>query len=108
MVSPSRLARLLAALALCLFVTACGKNKLTTENFDKLKDGMSVAEAEKLLGKGDREGDAGNSSAGAVGGVDLGGGTSGGGTVYVFERGDRKVRLTFRQDKLVHKMKEGF
>ncbi len=108
----SHFARLLLVLLLCLAVTACGKNKLTQENFDKLKEGSTtLEEAQKLLGKGEKEGgDGSNIAAGvgiAVGGV-ASAPTSGGGEVYVFERGDRKIRLTFRQGKLVHKQKEGF
>ena len=47
--------RLALVLLLCLAVPAC-KSKVTKANFDKIKEGMTLAEVEKILGKGTKEG----------------------------------------------------
>ncbi len=44
---------ILVALALATLLLAAGCNKLTKENYDKLKMGMSYAEVTAILGKAD-------------------------------------------------------
>ncbi|MFO0844180.1 MAG: hypothetical protein U0797_17555 [Gemmataceae bacterium] len=103
-----RCARFAAALALCLLTTACGNRKVTKANFDKVTEGMSLADVEKILGKGSKETGDGSNVAGQFGVAVMPQATSGGGDVYVWESGDKKITLTFRQDKLAHKQATGF
>lgn len=42
---------LAALLALSILITGCEKSKVTAENFDKVKVGMTVSEVKALLGK---------------------------------------------------------
>jgi hypothetical protein len=62
----------LGVLLLCLALPACGGNKrITKANYDRIKEGMSLADVEAILGKGDGEGGTslaeGSSVAGAAG-----------------------------------------
>jgi hypothetical protein len=107
MSSLPRCARLAAVLALCLLTTACVK-KVTKANFDKIKDGMTLAEVEKILGKGTKETGDGSNVAGQFGVAVMPAAASGGGDVYVWESGDKKITLTLRQDKVVHRQPSGF
>ncbi len=40
----------MVALVLCLGLTACGENKVTQENFKKLKNEMKESEVTKIMG----------------------------------------------------------
>ncbi len=73
----SRLGWLVVMLALSLLAGCGGHKRLTRENFDRIKEGMSLAEVEAILGRGEPEGGVGlaegSSVAGAAGiGGDLG------------------------------------
>lgn len=63
---------LFTILLICLFLPACSGNKRVTKaNFDKIKPGMTLADVEAIMGKGDGEGGTslpeGSSVAGAAG-----------------------------------------
>src|SRR6516165_8232821 len=95
----SRTLRLLICLLLCLMVSACGNAKLTKENFDKVKDGMTLDQVEEILGKGEKEsgGDGANVAA-QFGGVDVGGGLDlsarpNPGEMYKWESGTKIIRV---------------
>lgn len=108
MVNLSRYARYAVVLALCLLTTACVKSKVTKANFDKVKEGMTLAEVEKILGKGAKETGDGSNVAGQFGVAVMPAAASGGGDVYVWESGDKKITLHLRQDKVVTKQSAGF
>jgi hypothetical protein len=108
MPSLPRAGRLPLVLALCLLTTACIKTKVTKVNFDKIKEGMTLAEAEKILGKGTKETGDGSNVAGQFGVAVMPAAASGGGDVYVWESGDKKITLHVRQDKVVSKQASGF
>ncbi len=101
---PAKLVRLAAVLAVCLLLPAC-KTKVTKANFEKIKEGMTLAEVEKILGKGTKEtGDGSNIAAQA--GVDVVGlapASAGSGEVFKWEGGNNEIILTFRDGKVVHK-----
>src|SRR4051812_5592736 len=79
-----RLPRLLGILILCLLVPACA-TRVTKGNFDKVKEGMTLAEVEKILGKGTKEEGDGSNVAGQFG-VDVQGAPKvGGGEMYKWE-----------------------
>jgi hypothetical protein len=63
---PAHVIRLAMVLALCLLVPAC-KSKLSKANFDKVKDGMTLDDVEKILGKGTKEAGDGSNVAGQFG-----------------------------------------
>ncbi len=97
----SRILRVLStAIAMALVVTvfaACGSS-VSQSNFDKIKDGMTEAEVESILGKPSDSGGGGLSA----GGISI----SAGGKVWA--DGDRKITITFANGKVVSKLKSGF
>jgi hypothetical protein len=116
-----------AVLALCVLVPACGKKpKLTLANYEKIYDGMTLKDAQSILGKGEeltpgaKERPSG-SSVGAAAGIDMPapapepGPTllpriyfSAGATVMQWEEGQRVVQMVFVNDKMKVKEKKGF
>ncbi len=79
------LARFLVLLTL-VFVFACG-TKVTRENFDKIKTGMTVDEVHSILGSPDD-----TQSAGVQGIAS--------GSVEVWKDGDKSITVTFMNDKV--------
>ena len=73
---------LLATGLLILTVPGCGKPPVNKENYDRIKTGMTMAEVEDILGKGEEQ----VSGSGGIGGL------SGSGKMYKWVDGD-KVRL---------------
>jgi hypothetical protein len=102
-----RLGRTAFVVVLCLLAGACGKNRVTKANYDKITVGMTLSEVEAILGKGERgPGDARNIARGA--GVEIPGAEeSSGATAYCWERGDKKITIYFANDKVLTKAKEG-
>jgi hypothetical protein len=100
-------ARFVLILLVCLLLPAC-KSKVNKANYEKVKEGMSLAEVEKILGQGSKETGDGSNVAGQFGVAIPEGSTSGGGDVYTWENANATIRLTFRADKLVHKQATGF
>jgi hypothetical protein len=96
-----------AILLACLLLPAC-QSKVTKANFDKVKEGMTLEEVEKVLGKGSKETGDGSNVAGQFGVAIPSAPTSGGGDVYTWENSSSTIRLTFRDGKLVHKHATGF
>lgn len=93
--------------ALCLSLTGCGKDKLTKENFDKVKNDMTLAQVEAILGEGTSQGGDGANVAAQVG-VDVTGGAPAPSTVdYVWEKGSKSITVTFKQGKVVGKKSSG-
>jgi hypothetical protein len=102
-----RCIRLLLILLVCLLLPAC-QTKVNKANYEKVKEGMTLEEVEKLLGKGNIETGDGSNVAGQFGVALPSAPTSGGGDVYTWESGNNTIRLTFRDGKLVHKQATGF
>jgi hypothetical protein len=94
-------------LLISLLLPAC-QSKVNKANFDKVKEGMTLEEVEKVLGKGSKETGDGSNVAGQFGVAIPSAPTSGGGDVYTWESGTNTIRLTFRDGKLVHKQATGF
>jgi hypothetical protein len=98
-------------LALCVVVAGCGagagrKSRVTKENFDKIKVGMSQDDVVDLLGKGQPVGDGGGAAA-AVG-VDISGGQGPSNREeYTWTDGDKSINVTFRKEKVVGKTEKG-
>lgn len=100
-------ARFVLILLMCLLLPACNR-KITKANFEKVKEGMTLEETEKILGKGEKETGDGSNVAGQFGVAIPSAPTSGGGDVYIWENNTSTIRLTFRGGKLVHKQATGF
>ena len=91
------LCALLLAGLLILSLPGCGKPPITQESYDKIETGMTMAEVEDILGKGEEQ----VSTSGAIG--DL----SGSGKVYKWVEGDKVIRITFVNDKVSLKTATG-
>lgn len=99
--------RFVLLLWVCLLLSAC-QSKVNKANYEKVKEGMTLEEVEKTLGKGSKETGDGSNVAGQFGVALPSAPTSGGGDVYTWENGNSTIRLTFRDGKLVHKHVTGF
>jgi len=83
---------LLAGMALSL----AGCSKVTKGNYDKIKNDMTKAEVENILGKGEDSG-------GKVGVGDV----SISGAVTTWTDGDKQITVTFVNDKVTAKAQKG-
>jgi hypothetical protein len=94
-------------LVACLMLTGCGR-KLTKANFDKVQNGMSLSDVQQLLGKGEKEAGDGSNVAGQFGiALEGGGGGSKNVETYVWESGDKKITVYFRDGKVTSKNSTG-
>jgi hypothetical protein len=90
----------------CLFLASCA-NKVTKANYEKVAIGMTLAEVEKLLGKGSLQTGDGSNVAGQFGIAVMPPQVSGGGDVYLWETSKAAIRVTFKDGKVVHRQAEG-
>jgi len=98
--------RLALLVALCLLLVGCGKGRVTKENFDKIKNDMTLADVEEILKEGSQVGD-GSMVAGQFG-VDVGASRTPTTFDYVWERGNASITVTFnKQGKVVGKRSSG-
>jgi len=86
----------LAGFAMSLLV-GCGGSKVSKDNFDQVKNGMTVAEVEGILGKATDQGG---------GGVSLPG-VEASAKVMIWQDGDKKISVTFLNGKVTAKVQEG-
>ena len=77
-------------------LTGCG-SKVSKDNYDKIKDGMTLKEVEGLLGKGEVQTDLG----GSIGSV------TGSAKVVRWSDGDKSITVTFVNDKATVKTSSG-
>jgi hypothetical protein len=103
----SSLFRLALALGLCLLLPACVKSKVTKANFDKISNGLTLEEVEKVLGKGEKETGDGSNVAGQFGVAVTAPPAAGGGETYKWESPKATITVTFRQGKVVGKNQKG-
>lgn len=97
----SAIAVLVAAALLAL--AACEK-KVDQAHFDRVNTGMSLAEVEKIMGKGAKQ-DVGGVS---ISGSGIAGGKSSNAQVtYIWQDGQREIAVTFQDDKVISKNKSG-
>lgn len=87
----------LLSLAVVLLVAVAGCAKVTTENYEKITNGMTLAEVENILGRGT---------------VETGGGASFGdfsmsGKVVRWGSDEKHIQVTFVNDKVVAKAQQG-
>ena len=86
---------LLAAAAVVLPLAGC--NKVNTDNYEKIENGMSIEEVEDILGKGEKV----QGGSLSVGDIDASGHT------YSWKSGDKVITVTFVNEKVVAKAAEG-
>jgi hypothetical protein len=108
--------RLLPAvlLAMCLLAAGCTKDKVTKANFDKINDGMSLAEVEAILGKGEKEDNISKGDIAVKAGVNVGAigldsheNKKAPGDTYNWTKGDKKITVIFQNDKVMRKIPQG-
>lgn len=88
---------LAVAAAVGLLLVGCAPSRVTIENYDQIKDGMSQSEVETILGKPNKtEG----------GGFSLGD-FDAGGRVLVWKDGDRRIIVTIASGKVILKVQKG-
>jgi hypothetical protein len=90
-----KLSKLLTGVVLIAFlaVVVTGCSKVTKANYDKIENGMSRADVEKILGKGEASG-------GGVGDIS-------GAIVKWAKNDDVWITITFANDKVVTKAQNG-
>jgi hypothetical protein len=98
---------LVLLLALCSVISGCsGNNKVTKANYDKIKPGMTLADVEAVLGKGDSEEgldlSEGSGAAGALGITGMSAGSSRKSSIQWMKWGDdnKFIRIGFQGDKV--------
>ncbi len=97
--------RFIVVLVVCWPLSACGSSKITKENFDKLKLGMTLEDVQDILGEGSRQGDP-SSGVAAQFGVNLA--PSGSREeMYIWESGKKKITIYFRTGQMTRKDAEG-
>ncbi len=97
---------LLLALTAAACILAGCENKITQESYDKIADGMTQSQVEKLLGgKGDEQ-DIGGVSIGADGLMSGAKGT-GKDKTFVWKKDGSEISVTFRDGKMIAKGKSG-
>jgi hypothetical protein len=105
MMARAHVGRLAVLCMLCCILTGCGKSKVTKDNFDQIKNDMSLEDVEHLLGQGtELTGDP--SLMAAQAGVNLGGEGSTT-SVHKWESGKKSITISFRKGKVFHKASEG-
>ncbi|HKI34995.1 MAG TPA: hypothetical protein VKA46_24275 [Gemmataceae bacterium] len=101
------LGRIALLCTLCFILSGCGKSKITKENFEKIKNDMTLQEVEAILGSGSAQGGDGGLVA-AQAGVDVSGGAPPPSTVdYLWESGKKSITVSFKQGKVVAKKSSG-
>ena len=86
---------LVAAFAVTLLV-GCGGG-ISLENYDRIKNGMTKAEVEGILGKGEKQASAGLSIGNLTGNAEA----------YVWKSGDKQITVNFVDGKVVLKTQTG-
>jgi len=111
------LAHTVLFLAVCLLVTGCQKSKFTKANYEKLKQGMTLAEVEAIFGKGEKEdpnlapadiaAGFGVDVKSKLGGLESHGNKKAPGQSYRWSKGDKTIWVVFVDEKSVTWRQEG-
>ncbi len=80
-----------------MLLVGCGSSKVTKTNYEKVETGMTLEQVESVLGEGTET---------TSMGVQIGD-TGGSAAIYVWEEGDKKITVTFKDNKVVTKMQTG-
>ena len=88
---------LLAASLMIVTMIGCGKVDVSKEAYDKVETGMTLAQVEAILGKGELQ-------AGGSGGI---GDLTGSAKIYKWVDGDKTITITFVNDKVKTRVQTG-
>lgn len=86
-----------AVVALVFGLPGCSPSRLTFENYERIRDGMSAADVRAILGEPDTDKGGGF----AFGGIDASG------RVMIWDEDDRFVQVTLVRGKVVGKIQKG-
>jgi hypothetical protein len=101
---------LIIACLFCLVLPACGNKKMTQANFDKITVGMSLADVEAILGPGKKDDSGDGSGVAMQAGVFIQGAEKAGGRgvdTYVWESGDKVIKVFINNGKVSNKQASG-
>ncbi|MFO0928582.1 MAG: hypothetical protein U0736_16430 [Gemmataceae bacterium] len=98
--------RFAVVLTLLLVVPAC-KSKVTKPNFERIKDGMTLEEVTKLLGKGNKETGDGSNVAGQFGVAVMPPTAGNQPDTYTWESQSATITVYFRDNKVIGKRSSG-
>lgn len=101
-----RIVRFAVVLAVLLVLPAC-KSKVTKANFERIKDGMTLEEVTKVLGKGNKETGDGSNVAGQFGVAVMPTSTSNQPDTYTWESNTGTITVFFRDNKVIGKRASG-
>ena len=90
------------ALLVCLTLVGCG-SKVTMTNYERIEDGMSLAEVEGILGKGTEQSSS-NVPGVSAGGISIPGASS---KAMVWKNGNNVISVMFLNDKVMSKTQMG-
>jgi hypothetical protein len=105
------IAAALCMAAVCVFTAGCG-SRISKSNYDKIKDGMTEAEVEGLLGKGEEQSAASLNIPGpsvgipGVGGISFKG-ISASVKVVKWQAGSQEITVTFSDGKVAGREQTG-
>ena len=89
---------LLATSMLMLAVAGCGQSTdVSKEAYDKVEKGMTLAQVQDILGKGELQ----TAASGGIGDI------TGSAKVYTWTQGDKTITITFVDDKVRRKLETG-
>lgn len=103
---PRDVPRLLVAALLCLAVAGCGGSKVTKANFEKVNVGMTEAEVDGILGKGEESASVSMDMPGMPPGAAVPGMT-GSAKVKRWKDGSRSIVINFADGKVMMKAANG-
>lgn len=96
----------------CLLLSACGSGKrtVTAENYEKIKNDMTLKEVEAILGPGTKDESGDGSGVAAQFGVQVGGPERSGksGETYIWESRGKTIKVHFGNGKVTNKQRDGF
>ena len=107
-----RFVAVLFVAVLALSLTGCGGSKITKSNYDKINNGMTEAEVEGILGKGEEKASSGVDVPGKSVNIPGGGnvsvpGVSSSAKVKMWQDGMKMISITFSNGKVMAKAQNG-
>lgn len=97
--------RFVVALAACCLLVGC-EEKVTLDNYDMIEVGMAQHQVESILGAGVNQDSSGRGIDSS--GLMTGSGDKGTRSTYLWEENGRQIIITFEDQKVKTKQKNGF
>lgn len=96
----------LAPAAIVIVALVACESKITRDNFDEIEDGMTVAQVERILGKGEEQVTAGVGF-GTSGMMDMSSSRGGSQRVFLWEEKGKRIIVTFTEGQVTSKTQQG-